>query len=181
MPEAGLMDSETRSIESQDITFRLSNPKDACQLADLRWRLQTDDSDTHGQEYNAFVEAFTNQFVNSQDNGIIHWLAEINNQIVSVMSIREVQQVPAPDRLDGCWGYLTNCYTLPLHRGCGIGTELLAKVRQWAEQRNYELLIVWPSDKSYPFYERSGFHRYEDPLVLKLREADLKAICKQSR
>jgi len=28
-----------------------------------------------------------------------------------------------------------------------------------------ELLIVWPSDQSYPFYERAGFRRETDPLV----------------
>jgi GNAT superfamily N-acetyltransferase len=105
--------------DRNDLYMRLASSADWHQLADLRWRLMTDDAEDAG-------------------------------------------------RLDGSWGYLTNCYVLPPYRKEGVGSGLLDAVKGWAEAQRLELLVVWPSERSYPFYERSGLVRYPDPLVLKL-------------
>ncbi|MEO7399084.1 MAG: GNAT family N-acetyltransferase, partial [Ilumatobacteraceae bacterium] len=54
-------------------------------------------------------------------------------------------------------GYMTNVYTAPDCRGQGIGSELLAQVTSWAHDNDLEMIIVWPSDRSVPFYARKGF------------------------
>ena len=157
------------------ITFRLADPRDALQLADLRWRLKTDDSlDFSMTERNDFVAAFT-AFTESasgrQDQPFFHCVAELEGRLIAVMSVRKVLKVPSPERLDGCWGYLTNCYTLPDYRNRGIGTNLLNAIKEWSKEQELELLVVWPSDRSYRFYERSGFYRDPDPLVLKIHDS----------
>ena len=53
-------------------------------------------------------------------------------------------------------------------RNAGVGSQLLAAITSWAIGESLELLVVWPSDKAYPFYERAGFRRYPDPVVLRL-------------
>jgi GNAT superfamily N-acetyltransferase len=78
--------------------------------------------------------------------------------------------MPSPERLNGRFGYVTNSYVLPEYRNAGMGTALLAAVKNWSLSEDLELLLVWPSERAYPFYERSGYHRYPDPVVLKLRD-----------
>lgn len=41
-----------------------------------------------------------------------------------------------------------------------------------ARRRGVEEVIVWPSERSYPFYERAGFSRTPDPLILYLTDED---------
>jgi GNAT superfamily N-acetyltransferase len=157
------------------ITFRLADPRDALQLADLRWRLKTSDSSDYSvTERNDFVAAFaavSESASGRQDEPFFHWVADLKGRLIAVMSVRKVLKVPSPERLDGCWGYLTNCYALPDYRNRGIGTHLLSAIKEWAKEQELELLVVWPSDRSYAFYERSGFHRDPDPLVLKIQDS----------
>jgi GNAT superfamily N-acetyltransferase len=54
-------------------------------------------------------------------------------------------------------------------RNAGVGQQLLMAIKDWAYADDLELLVVWPSERAYPFYERAGFQRYPDPLVLRLR------------
>jgi len=91
------------------------------------------------------------------------------------MSVRKVWKVPAPGRPEAAWGYLTNSYVLPTERDKGAGSDLLQFIKSWARREKLELLIVWPSDAAYIFYERAGFERPGDPLVLKLTEEWLQA------
>jgi N-acetylglutamate synthase-like GNAT family acetyltransferase len=42
-------------------------------------------------------------------------------------------------------------------RNSGVGSKLLAAVSEWARELELEMLIVWPSDASIPFYRRAGF------------------------
>jgi GNAT superfamily N-acetyltransferase len=157
------------------VTFRPADPRDALQLADLRWRLKTDDSlDFSVTEKNDFVAAFVASMESvsaRHDEPFCHWVADLEGRLIAVMSVGKVRKMPSPGCLDRFWGYLTNCYALPEYRNRGIGTALLSSVRAWAETQELELLVVWPSDRSYSFYERSGFRRDPDPLVLNLEHS----------
>jgi GNAT superfamily N-acetyltransferase len=152
----------------------MATQDDVRQLADLRWRLKTDDAtEFDSEERSEFVEAFTESVsARLSDGNFSHWIAETDGRIVASMSVGKVRKVPSPGSVESCWGYLTNCYTLPDYRNTGIGTALLAVIIQWAKDERFELLAVWPSDRSYPFYERNGFQRYADPLILKIDEEE---------
>jgi len=160
---------------TRDLDYRLAARRDLPQLADLRWRLAMDDAPTLDQ---AAHDRFVLDFVTLHEpqwrpDDLFHFVAADEGRLVAAMSVVIVQKVPAPDDLHGRWGYLTNVYTLPEARGEGVGSTLLAHVRAWARDEALELLIVWPSDRSYPFYERAGFARPKDPLVLNLSAARL--------
>jgi GNAT superfamily N-acetyltransferase len=147
--------------------FRLANEDDLAALADLRWRLQTDDQPiTNQEEY----ERFTRDFVligtaEPRTGELFHWVAADEERLVGAMSVVLVQKVPKPGALKGCWGYLTNCYVRPEARNTGVGGALLARIKSWAAELELELLVVWPSERSYRFYEQAGFARQADPLV----------------
>lgn len=159
------------SMDGTEFLLRMALIEDVESLAHLRWNLCKDDAlDADPFEKLKFIEAFKDALPKiSATDHIVHFVAEIENTIVSALSVVKVPKIPSPDDLKGCWGYLTNVYTLPEFRNKRIGTALLAHARYWAESQQMELLVVWPSDRSYPFYERAGFcreQREQDPLVL---------------
>ena len=67
------------------------------------------------------------------------------------------------------FGYITNTYTRPEARNRGLGSRLLKEVREWAVREDLELLIVWPSDRAAPFYQREGFSQRTEIMQLLLR------------
>ena len=138
---------------------------DAGTLAELRWRFQTENKGIPTDDN--FITIFNEAALSER---FIHWVAELNGKVVAIMSVQKVAKLPSPgDRSNRHWGYLTNCYTVPEHRNKGIGGSLLTRVRKWAEEEGLEFLAVWPSDRSYGFYEREGFSRPPDPLILKIQ------------
>jgi GNAT superfamily N-acetyltransferase len=152
------------------IDFRLAAVGDLSALADLRWRLQTNDHPiSNDAEYERFIRDFVRLGLLEPRTGeLFHWVASVEERLVGAMSVVLVRKVPKPGELDGRWGYLTNCYVLPQMRDCGIGGSLLARIKSWAVDIKLEMLVVWPSDGAYPFYGRSGFARSPDPLVLRI-------------
>jgi len=152
------------------IDCRISAGNELTQIADLRWRLHADDEpiDDRGA-YERFIAEFLD--VHEAEwklNDVTHWVAANGDRIVAVMSVVIVRKIPRPGNLHGRWGYLANSYALPEVRNEGVGTQLLAAIKIWAIGESLELLVVWPSDLAYPFYERAGFRRYPDPVVLRL-------------
>jgi len=153
---------------NQDIVIRQAIVEDLPQIADFRWRLKTGDAaEFDAVQRAAFVSAFVTE--QSQSRNFSHWVAELDCQLVAIMSIGRVPKLPSPDQRSAALGYLTNCYTLPAFRRLGIGSRLLAVIITWARAQEYELLLVWPSDPSYAFYGRSGFRKCDDPLILDLQ------------
>ncbi|WP_072550896.1 MULTISPECIES: GNAT family N-acetyltransferase [Candidatus Fukatsuia] len=157
--------------EGDNYQCRLAVPEDIASLANLRWRLCTDDAPVADpnvkKEFIEKCECTLSQMAGHK--GIVHFIAETGGTVIAVLSIVKVTKMPSPNDINGQWGYLTNVYTLPEYRNKGIGTALLSEARDWAENEQLELLVVWPSDISYPFYERFGFSRQQreqDPLIL---------------
>ena len=152
------------------IDYRIAAANELTQIADLRWRLHVDDEpmDDRGA-YERFIAEFLEVHeAEWKSSEVTHWVAVNDARIVAVMSVVMVRKIPRPDNLRGRWGYLANSYALPEVRNEGVGTQLLAAIKIWAIGESLELLVVWPSDLAYPFYERAGFRRYPDPVVLRL-------------
>lgn len=152
------------------IDYRIAAAYELTQIADLRWRLHVDDEPIEdGGAYESFIAEFlaVHQAEWTSDE-VVHWVAADGKRLVAIMSVVFVRKIPRPGNLHGRWGYLANSYALPEVRNGGVGGRLLAAVTDWARGENLELLVVWPSEKAYPFYERAGFRRTPDPVVLRL-------------
>jgi GNAT superfamily N-acetyltransferase len=104
------------------------------------------------------------------DKDLVHWVAEQDGDLIGVFSVRIIHKMPSPEDMDGRFGYLTNSYVLPRHRNAGVGAALLAAIKNWALGERLELLVVWPSERAYALYERSGYERHRDPVILKLND-----------
>lgn len=162
-------------MKEKPITIRPSTNDDLTSLAELRWCLCTDDAEVENpEEKKRFIKRFCLQVKKLQKMGNLrHFIADDQGDVIGVISLFLVNKIPSPDDINGSWGYITNVYVKPEHRDRGIGSKLLQFVKNYSEANGDELLVVWPSDRSYPFYMREGFKsagREQDPLVLVLKD-----------
>lgn len=148
---------------------RLAGPADFAALADLRWRLKTETPDGAAEPVPSdYVQTFRRWAEGPRGQAYRHWVVERAGRVVGAASAATVDRVPAPGEEAARWAYLTNVYVRPEARGAGGGAALLAAVEAWARGAGMELVVVWPSERSYPLYERAGFVSARDPLVLSL-------------
>jgi len=151
--------------------FRIATESDLDVLAQMRWDFRLEESPgAPVHDWQTFLEActaFLRQGLASQR--WVYWVAVYEGTIVSQIFVQRIDKVPKPNRLDDGFGYVTNVYTRPAYRGRGIGSELMARVIEWAQVQDLECLLVGPSDASVRFYERAGFHWNEDLMEYALR------------
>jgi GNAT superfamily N-acetyltransferase len=98
------------------------------------------------------------------------WVAEVDGEIVAHVFVALIDKVPRPVRENRKIAYLTNVYTRPIHRGQGIGAQLLQRAQEAANDAGVELMMVWPSEASVPFYVRHGFGAPTEPLIWETRQ-----------
>ena len=104
----------------------------------------------------SFEARFEKWFLAEADRRIT-WVAELGDALVGCVSLFDYRRMPAPDRADSGWGYLSNMFVLTPYRGAGIGRMLLDAAIEAAEHRGYARVVLAPSIRSIPFYERVGF------------------------
>lgn len=147
-------------------TFRVATVADVPALAELRAEFTNEDLTGSEQPRSDFSEAFASIVGAGIGGGRwTVWVAEAETVIVAHAFVGLLEKIPRPVREQRWVGYLTNVYTRPTHRGQGVGTALLEHVLDWARRQSVEVLVVWPSDDSIPFYERLGFATERDPFV----------------
>ncbi len=140
----------------------------------MRWAHKNEDElldkgvpfDAAGRE--GYIRACSNFLIQALREEFSCWVAVDNEVIVSHIYVVKVRKVPKPGKLDGVWGYVTAVYTVPEYRNNGIGSALVDRVKAWSRENGLENLIVWPSERAVPFYERSGFSGETDVLELPL-------------
>jgi len=155
------------------LDYRLATEADIPELADMRWAFRAESGEVPREDPNAFrarYVAFVRAGLASRD--WVYWVAADADGLVAHMAVGVVHGVPRPARASDQWGYLTDCYTRPAYRNAGVGSALLARVRAWAEARDLELLLVWPSEASADFYARAGFAPPAGIAILPLRGYD---------
>ncbi|HLF70354.1 MAG TPA: bifunctional GNAT family N-acetyltransferase/GrpB family protein [Actinomycetota bacterium] len=155
--------------------IRFARLGDADELARLRWAFHYEDIEdvgAPGRPTIGWLDDFRDLLTQALVSGRFHiWVVESDGSIVSNLWLEIVEKVPRPDDARGTWGYVTNVYTVPEHRGRGIGTSMMRSVIGWAKLRRLELLVVWPSVDSMEFYGRMGFA--SNPRLLELNLQDI--------
>ena len=63
------------------------------------------------------------------------------------------------------WGYLGNAFVLAAYRRQGIGSLLLRALLGYADEHGYVRVVLHPSERAIPLYERFGFSGWESLLV----------------
>jgi GNAT superfamily N-acetyltransferase len=134
-------------MESVDV--RLAGADDARALAALRARWSEGEEPGFEQRMADWLEA--------EGERRTTWLALLDGKPVGMTSLFEYRRMPRPGRAASRWGYLSNMFVLEPFRDRGVGTALLDAVIAAAGERGYARLVLSPSERSVPFYQRAGF------------------------
>src|ERR1700733_11773131 len=85
------------------------------------------------------------------------WLAEAGGRLVGAMNLTVFERMPRPGRARARWGYLGNAFVLAAYRNRGIGGQLLDAVLDHAQEQGFARVVLSPTERAIPFYQRAGF------------------------
>ena len=85
------------------------------------------------------------------------WLAFAGDDPIGIASVFEYRRMPRPGRMSSTWGYVSNMFVREDARDRGAGSALLAAIVDAAHERGYARLVLSPTLRAVPFYERAGF------------------------
>lgn len=153
-------------------TIRSAVPGDVDELTRLRWEFRLEAGTPSSLTRAAFedeMRPFTREALAERSPWRV-WVAEDAGRIVGCVWLQLVERVPHPDlpRWARPIAYLTNMYVEPERRDDGLGRRLLDVALAFAHEREVDGVILWPSARSVPFYERAGFCSDPAPLWLEV-------------
>ena len=149
-----------------EVKIRLAAESDAATLARLRYALRSAAKDVveNEHEFLARCELWMKERL-GQGSQWQCWLAECETISVGAVWAQVVEKIPNPSGERECFVYLTNFYVREEYRGEGVGARLLAAVLEWSQTRMAHAVILWPTERSVPFYQRHGFSSAEDLMT----------------
>ncbi|PPK69061.1 GNAT family N-acetyltransferase [Actinokineospora auranticolor] len=104
-----------------------------------------------------FESTFTQWWLHERDRRIF-WLAETEDaDPIGFLNMVIFTRMPRPSQPPSTWGYVSNVYVRATHRNQGTGQDLLNAAITHADTHNYVRLVLSPTDRSIPFYNRAGF------------------------
>ncbi len=143
---------------------------DIPELARLRWQMHTEDHPDPGETFDGFAEGFAAFAREALSGQMWHvWVAEGSGLLVGSIWLQLVERVPRPDLGWGHrpFGYVTNAYVEPPHRGKGLGSRMLGEIVAWGRAAELNSLIAWPDDRSTSLFARAGFTPDSEALTVR--------------
>lgn len=141
--------------------IRPATDEDTDELARLRWEFRIESGTPATRTYETFVEEFRAFARDAFADGASWraWVADDDGRLVGCAWLRLIERVPHPNKTldERPIAYVTNMFVLASHRNTGLGRALLDRALDFAREREVDGVVLWPSDRSRPFYERAGF------------------------
>jgi len=85
------------------------------------------------------------------------WVAEADGELVGMINMALFDRMPRPGRDNSTWGYVANVYVRPEFRNAGVGKLLIDELMAYARSARLARVVLHPSERAVPFYERAGF------------------------
>ena len=156
-------------VAESEVEVRLASTADALALARLRYEFRSAFHNAVEDEL-AFVErcaAWMEEQLRPQSHWRC-WIAEWRQTPVGNIWVQLVEKIPNPLAESESYVYLTNFYVREEHRSNGIGSRLLSEALTWSRSKNAQMVILWPTEQSKPFYVRNGFMQARDVMQLSI-------------
>jgi len=156
--------------ENLRIEVRIASESDAVMLAGLRYELRSSLHEVVENEV-TFIErcaTWMEQRLRKQSYWKC-WIAEANQIPVGSVWAQLIEKIPNPIDEPECYVYLTNFYVREEYRGKGAGAMLLSVALAWSESNNAQTVILWPTERSRPFYLRHGFSNADNLMELAIK------------
>ncbi len=126
-------------------------------LPDISWlRAESAREQDGGPDDPEFDDQFAAWFARESPRRIT-WLAKADNRAVGMMNMTIFERMPRPGRPPSRWGYLGNAFVLAAYRNQGIGGKLIGALLDYADGNGFARVVLSPSERAIPFYERVGF------------------------
>jgi GNAT superfamily N-acetyltransferase len=145
-----------------DVVIRRAKDADLATIARLRREWTLEQNGEHSDP--DFDERFAAWFARESSRRIT-WLAEAGGRPVGMMNLAVFERMPRPGRAPSCWGYLGNAFVLAAYRNRGIGRQLVQAVLGYADENAFARVVLSPTERSIPFYERAGFGPADELLL----------------
>lgn len=113
----------------------------------------------------AFTERFSSWFEREHDRRVF-FIARDEARAIGMVNLVVFERMPSIGGAGGGWGYLSNMYVVPERRGAGVGAALIAALLDVAQAQSLERIVLNPSARSIPLYERHGF-RGDNQLMVR--------------
>lgn len=151
------------------IIIKKADPKDLDLI--LKWRMtvlkEVFELDENADMSKLFLQN-ENYYTNHlNDNTHTAVFAYLNEKIVGCGGICYMEEMPSPDNLNGCLGYLMNIYTIPEKRKLGIGKMIVKYLINDARSRGVGKIMLESSEPAKKLYESIGFTVAKDYYILK--------------
>ena len=148
------------------MTIRLANPADALDLAKLRYHFRSiTEADSESEEL--FLDRCSKWMAERLRQTTWRcWIVEREQSILGALWLQLIDKIPNPTDEPESHGYITNVFVDEAERGQGIGSQLLETALQFCRELPVHSVILWPSEKSRPLYERNGFAVRDDLFEL---------------
>jgi GNAT superfamily N-acetyltransferase len=139
---------------------RVASADDVQLVAGLRrdWALEQAGGLVQDEDYEQLFAAWFER----ERHQRVTWLAELDGAPVGMLNLLVFTRMPRPvppggSRRPTQWGYVANVYVAAAHRDRGLGRLLLDAAVAHADEHGFARLLLSPSPRSVPFYERAGF------------------------
>ena len=148
-------------------TVRPATPSDASALARLRYAFRAERSPAVERE-DEFVPRCAAWMAArlASDSVWSAWVLDCDGEVSGNVWLQVVDKLPNPGWEPEVHGYITNVYVRPACRGSGAGSSLLCAALARCRALKVDSVFLWPTERSVPLYERHGFRRATNILVL---------------
>jgi len=158
-----------------DAVIRRAEPADVAAIVQLRREWTCEE---HGEIADPdFAENLAGWYAREWPRRIV-WLAEDGDRPIGMGNMSVYERMPMPGRALSRWGYLGNVFLLAAYRGRGIGTGLVDAALAHADANGFVRVVLSPTEKSIPLYERAGFGP-ADELRLRVRPQPVPGVVGQ--
>jgi GNAT superfamily N-acetyltransferase len=152
---------------------RPATAADADELARLRWNFSQEwHEPTEAEDaFRRRMAGEVRRYLASGNWSI--WVAEDPagaRRLIANAFLQRVDKVPRPYQRPGSWGYITNVYVDPAWRDHGLGRAIMDVAIAAARDEGLDTLLLWPSPRAIPFYERAGFAPATGAMEMSLDE-----------
>ena len=145
-----------------EATVRQASDVDVAALVALRRRSREEDT---GPIDDPDFESRWRRWYEQQRAHRVFFIAELDGEPIGTTNLLIYDRMPTPGQPAGQWGYLANMYVAAEHRDRGIGSQLMTALLDHARGLALDRVVLSPTQRSIPFYERGGFRPAHDLLV----------------
>ena len=156
--------------------IRRAGRSDASEMAAMRYAFRTELAEPNEpeQEFKARATAWFQDRLTA--GSWTAWLAHHpepeqqyeQDRPVGLVLVQLIEKVPNPVVEPETLGYISCLYVRPPWRGRGIGDQLLGTAVAFCRDNGVESIVLWPSPRSVPLYERHEFRHQAEVMELRV-------------